>query len=261
MISQFFKLLVFSFLVFSQASWGKNLVSISASSEWEPKSKKYGAERALDGNLGTSWVDGSVTEGIGESLTVRFKQPIQFRSFSIHNGFGDPKLWAVHHRVKKFRISTEEGFEETISLKDFLSKQDIQLNSEFSGKDVSFTILEVYKGNRLNHAAIAELFFHSSQAGSVIVPPKNTWAMGKWKTESNLARIQLHSDGTCEMGYESAKMLCTWREKGNLVHVQLEDKLPLTNTDALILRKTGTSSSPEIEVNGKYRFVVNKDEV
>jgi hypothetical protein len=63
------------------------------------------------------------------------------------------------------------------------------------------------------------------------------------------------------MGYETAKMLCTWTEIGKTVVVNLEATLPLTNTDRLELKLKGNSENPIIEINGKHIFISNKDEV
>ncbi|EMY70827.1 NADase-type glycan-binding domain-containing protein [Leptospira vanthielii] len=238
-----------------------NPPSITSSSQLLPKSKKYTPIFVMDGKLKTSWVEGAEGEGIGESLQIKYKTPINFRSLSIYNGFGDPKLWAANNRIKKLKISTEEGNEEIVTLKDSLSLQMIEFKSELRAKEISLTIQEVYKGTNSENTAIAELVFNSEQAGSALIPPKNTWAIGKWKTKSNIARIQLHNDGTCEMGYETAKMLCTWTEKGEKVIVSLEATLPLTNTDILEIKRRGNLSDPTLEINGKHEFISNRDGV
>lgn len=245
-------------VVYSQS---KNLPQISSTSQLEPKSKKYLPSFAMDGKLNTSWVEGTKKEGIGESITIKYKKPVSFQNLSIYNGFGDPKLWSLNNRIKKLKINSDDGFEDIINLKDRLSMQTIELKKEINAKEVSLTILEIYPGSQKTNAAIAELALHSNQAGSILVAPKNTWAIGKWKTESNIAKISLHNDGTCEMGYETAKMLCTWTETGKTVVVNLEATLPLTNTDRLELKLKGDSENPIIEINGKHIFISNKDEV
>ncbi|TGM55161.1 nicotine adenine dinucleotide glycohydrolase [Leptospira biflexa] len=238
-----------------------NPPTITSTSQLQPKTKKYIPVFAMDGKLKTSWVEGVEGEGVGETLQIKYKSPINFRSLSIYNGFGDPKLWAANNRIKKLKITTETGNEEVVTLKDSLSRQVIEFKNEIRAKEISLTIQDVYKGTNTENTAIAELMFDSEQAGSALVPPKNTWAIGKWKTKSNIARIQLHNDGTCEMGYETAKMLCTWTEKGDKVIVSLEATLPLTNTDILEIKRRGNATDPTIEINGKHEFVLNRDEV
>ncbi|TGM79728.1 NADase-type glycan-binding domain-containing protein [Leptospira bouyouniensis] len=238
-----------------------NPPTITSTSQLQPKSKKYTPVFAMDGKLKTSWVEGVDGEGVGETLQIKYKSPINFRSLSIYNGFGDPKLWAANNRIKKLKITTETGNEEIVTLKDSLSRQVIEFKNEIRANEISLTIQEVYKGTNSENTAIAELMFDSEQAGSALVPPKNTWAIGKWKTKSNIARIQLHNDGTCEMGYETAKMLCTWTEKGDKVIVSLEATLPLTNTDILEIKRRGNATDPTIEINGKHEFILNRDEV
>ncbi|GBF50013.1 nicotine adenine dinucleotide glycohydrolase domain protein [Leptospira ryugenii] len=213
----------------------------------------------MDGKLESSWVEGTNGDGIGESLTISYKSDLKFKTLAIYNGFGDPKEWGNHNRIKKLKLSTNTGTEETFLLKDSLSMQKLDLKTESNAKSITLTILEVYKGKQESGAAIAELKFLSEQSGLILSPPKNTWAIGKWKTESNIARISLHNDGTCEMGYESARMLCTWSEKGDKVLVQLEAKLPLTDTDRLELKFNRSGSDPYIEINGKHRFIRNNE--
>ncbi|MCZ8343620.1 MAG: nicotine adenine dinucleotide glycohydrolase [Leptospira sp.] len=254
-------LILFGSMIFGLASQAINLPEIVSTSQLEPKTRKFNPSFAMDGRLNTSWVEGALGDGIGESLTIKYKEPVNFQNLSIYNGFGDPKLWGANNRVKKMKLKTEDGTEEIITLKDRLSLQTIELKKEISSKEVSLTILEVYKGTRKDNTSIAEMAFHSTQSGSILIAPKNTWAIGKWKTESNIAKISLHNDGTCEMGYETAKMLCTWTESGKIVVVNLEATLPLTNTDRLELRFKGDQENPKIEINGKHLFVVNRDEV
>ncbi|MDF3820020.1 nicotine adenine dinucleotide glycohydrolase [Leptospira sp. 96542] len=239
----------------------QNPPSLSSSSQLAPKSKNFLPVFAMDGKLKTSWVEGADGDGIGESLLIKYKNPISFKTISLYNGYGDPKLWSSNNRIKKLKVSDETGLEEIVSLKDSLSMQRIDLKKEFKSREVSLTILEVYKGSKSENTALAEVALHSDQAGSVLLPAKNTWAIGKWKTESNIAKINLHNDGTCEMGYETARMLCTWTDKGDKVIVSLEATLPLTNTDILELKRKNSPDGNVIEINGKFLFLENKDEV
>jgi len=236
-----------------------NIPSISSSSFQSNGTEKNPPSYAMDGRLNSSWVEGSGKDGIGESITINYKNDIDFRTIAIYNGFGDPKRWSQNNRIKRLRLSTDTGLEETINLKDTLSAQKIQLKSGINAKSITLTILEVYKGKSAKSTSIAEVKLLATEEGSILTPPKNTWAIGKWKTPSNVAKISLHNDGTCEMGYETAKMLCTWTEKGDLVQVQLEDVLPLTNTDKLEIRKSKNGKSNTFEINGKFEFVKSEE--
>lgn len=248
-------------LGFSITARDLNPPSVSSSSFRSSGAEKFPPSLALDGKLESSWVEGSSGDGIGESLTVRYASEINFQTVAIYNGFGDVKKWANNNRIKKLKLTTDLGYEESFLLQDVLSAQRLNLKSSENAKSITLTILEVYKGKTAINTSIAELKFLHEKAGSILSPPKNTWALGKWKTETSIAKISLKSDGTCEMGYEKAKMLCTWTEKGNRVLVQLEATLPLTNTDKLELRLNQKGKEPMIEINGKFIFKRNNEEV
>ncbi|WP_411823595.1 NADase-type glycan-binding domain-containing protein [Leptospira sp. 'Mane'] len=261
MIRSFFIIYLIVLLQITLFSEGLNPPFLSSSSILEPNKKKYLPGFAMDGKLETSWVEGAKGDGIGETLTISYKSPVLFQTLAIYNGFGDPRFWNSSNRVKKIKISTENNYEESFHLKDSLSLQKLELKKEISAKEIKLTILEIYKGTKQEDTAIAEVNLLSDNARSILIPAKNTWAIGKWKTESNVARITVHSDGTCEMGYETAKMLCTWIDKGAYVQVSLEAELPITKTDKLQLKLKQGGSNPVVEVNGKYLFIANKDEV
>jgi hypothetical protein len=238
-----------------------NLPTITSSSFQTNSAGKFPPAFAIDGRLDSSWVEGTNGEGIGESLTITYKSEIKFQTVAIYNGFGDPKLWSNKNRIKRLKLTTDSGHEEVFTLKDVLSVQKLNLKKESFARSIKLTILEIYKGKESKETSIAEVKLLADQAGNILTPPKNTWAIGKWKTESNIAKINLHDDGTCEMGYETAKMLCTWTEKGDKVLVQLEATLPLTNSDKLELRLQKKNNVPTVEVNGKYIFIKNNEEV
>lgn len=257
--SFYFTFLAISFLAITAQS--VNLPTITSSSFRSNSKEKFPPAYALDGRLDSSWVEGTEGDGIGESISISYKSDISFQTLAIYNGFGDPKEWGNHNRIKKLKLTTDNGQEEIFTLKDALSAQKLSLKKEFKAKKVTLTILDIYKGKLAKDTSIAEVKLLADQAGSILTPPKNTWAIGKWKTESNIAKISLHNDGTCEMGYDTARMLCTWTEKGEKVLVNLEATLPLTNTDTLELRLDRKSGEPVIEINGKHRFIRNNEEV
>ncbi|TGL57113.1 discoidin domain-containing protein [Leptospira ognonensis] len=261
MMLRFLLILVFTLFFAQLAAEPSNRPTITSSSFRSNASGKFPPTFAMDGKLESSWIEGTDVNGIGESITISYKSEIKFQTIAIYNGFGDPKKWASKNRVKKLKLTTDSGYEEIFTLKDTLSAQKLNLKEEATAKSIKLTILEIFKGKSENETSIAELKFLADQAGIILSPPKNTWALGKWKTESNIAKINLHNDGTCEMGYETAKMLCTWTEKGDKVLVQLEATLPLTNSDRLELRLQNKNNEPTVEVNGKYTFIRNKEEV
>ncbi len=245
--------------LFGLSAESLNRPTITSSSFHSNATGKFPPSFAMDGKLQSSWIEGTGSDGIGESLTITYKSEIKFQTIAIYNGFGDPKKWANKNRIKKLKLTTDTGYEEIFNLKDTLSVQKLNLKSESSAKFIKLTILDIFKGSEEKETSIAEVKLLADQAGLILTPPKNTWAVGKWKTESNVAKIDLRNDGTCEMGYETAKMLCTWTEKGDKILVQLEATLPLTNSDRLELRLRNKNKEPVIEVNGKYTFIKNEE--
>lgn len=65
---------------------------------------RYGAEKALDGDTATSWVEGVPGPGIGESYTLAL--PSLPEALGFHNGYAkNSDLFGWNHRVKTMNVS------------------------------------------------------------------------------------------------------------------------------------------------------------
>ncbi|MCS6928206.1 MAG: Hint domain-containing protein [Saprospiraceae bacterium] len=164
--------------------------SIFASSTLPPTRRfNYEASNAHDFSLRTAWIEGVADYGIGESITFRFpKQSPPVTKVEIFNGYmKSEKAWKDNSRVKQLKVYINKKLSFVLNLKDVLSKQIFQLDT-LQGTDedlfLTFEITEVYKGDKYDDVAIAEIEFdgigvHCFLEGTSIATPKGAVAIEK----------------------------------------------------------------------------------
>jgi hypothetical protein len=79
---------------------------ITATSFLKEKSNYYAYHpwKAIDGDPGTAWNEGVTGAGIGESLIIRFDQPVNFDRLEIMPGFYDEQWYKKNNRIKKLEV-------------------------------------------------------------------------------------------------------------------------------------------------------------
>ncbi|UCE26658.1 MAG: hypothetical protein JSW52_09960, partial [Candidatus Coatesbacteria bacterium] len=122
-----------------------------------------GADKAIDGDLSTAWVEGVDGSGVGETLTITFGAVIEVNFVDIFPGFGkSPDIYYGNNRIKKVRLEFSDGTSVTESFDDEAGRKTIVLydretwegiNSEW----VKLTVLDVYKGLKWDDTAIGEV--------------------------------------------------------------------------------------------------------
>lgn len=146
---------------------------ITASSTLPPgSSSNYSPDNLMDGTS-ASWSEGVKGSGIGEYLQVDFRFPDEMIYVMIKNGFGKEKYWKANARIRKIKISNEEGDTRVIHLEDIPELQVVGLNyieenedgvmdatGGLYGSSFKFEILEVYPGERWQDACITEIDFN-----------------------------------------------------------------------------------------------------
>ena len=140
-------------------------VGISNVSSTLPENSKntYYKENLSDNDVTTAWVEGSAGDGIGDFFVVNELPNI------IYNGYQkNTDKWKDNSRVKRFKIYINNLPYSFLELKDQMGPQYFDLNSGneieqgLSGLgteniEVKFEIIEVYKGERYEDAAISEV--------------------------------------------------------------------------------------------------------
>ncbi len=139
---------------------------LSASSVLAPAPpNSYYPDNAHDFDLSTAWVEGNDGDGIGESLSFYFKAnspPVT--EVHLYNGYvKTPQAWQNNNRVKTLKVWVDEVAVALLKLEDTSGIQKFQLGQEYQSNTedmvMRFEIREVYKGDKYEDTAIAELEF------------------------------------------------------------------------------------------------------
>jgi len=175
----------------------RTLAGATSSLKDKKKPQKYMPDKALDGKLNTTWVEGRKGDGIGEKIA--FKVPPGKTKIRIIPGFAIKKYFSKNNRVKKARLTifyarnyfdggtyckTKEFaatlacfygqdriFDEEITFKDSMEFQEFTIPAVIKhGKPPAgikyqkgyvgvLEILEVYKGSKWKDTCISEIQF------------------------------------------------------------------------------------------------------
>lgn len=117
----------------------------------------YEPDKAFDDNLASAWVEGVTGPGIGESLTLRFEQPVTITRLGLDIGFDrDEAIFFQNHRVRRARVSFSNGDEQTLEFDDQRGVQFTPMNHGPVAW-ITITIVEVYPGSLYDDTPIAEV--------------------------------------------------------------------------------------------------------
>lgn len=131
---------------------------------------RYAPDKAFDGELSTSWVEGVEGSGIGQKIAFEISKA---KGLSIMPGFGKDAYFKKNNRIRKARLSILEMqgqasqtevyifisaklYENIVEFKDEMTMQKVDFPEPLSGIAV-LEILEVYPGERWDDTCIAEI--------------------------------------------------------------------------------------------------------
>jgi hypothetical protein len=107
------------------------------------------------------WVEGVDGNGIGENITISFKEPVKV--FSILNGYVDinnTKLFFENSRAKEIRVYYTNQKYIDVKLPDMVYFKLIELPQET--KNIKIEIIDVYKGSKYQDTCISAIINHRS---------------------------------------------------------------------------------------------------
>ena len=122
---------------------------IEASSEFVENGFTYKAERLIDGDKRTCWVEGADGFGIGEIITLYLDGTYDVSKMSITGGWAVNKEYFDHNakpRVMYVYFSSSPYEYYTVTLDETMSTQNFQID-ERGVKWVQFEIADVYPGH------------------------------------------------------------------------------------------------------------------
>lgn len=129
------------------------------------KGIKYSANNIHDFDASTAWVEGKKGSGIGERITIQLSShiPVSVTQIMIFNGYmKSEKLWKANGRVKTLKLYVNNKPYALLKLKDVIGEQIFEVDTQnFSEKPIqlTFEIVDVYKGSKYKDVAISEINF------------------------------------------------------------------------------------------------------
>ena len=132
--------------------------SYEASSTLLAENYDYSIKNVFDNNFNTCWVEGAEDDGLGQSITIRFKDKVKINQINLVNGISKTnELYLKNNRIKQATLTFDDGSEETINIQDtYNQKQNISFSSHET-QSVTFSIKEVYKGSKYQDTCLSEL--------------------------------------------------------------------------------------------------------
>ena len=141
------------------------VMSVSASSELvETKFAGkflYSPANILDGDFNNTWCESVDGDGIGETITVEFSEPVSFDEIQLVNGFAAKDSWEINNRIKVLEISQVAG--EHIQCKEYTLEdgikdwQSIKFEHAQTAQTIKFKIVDVYKGTQYEDTCLDDV--------------------------------------------------------------------------------------------------------
>jgi len=151
----FFGLMV-GFLKPGHSNW------ITASSSLTEGRILYSTDK-LGFKIGECWVEGAEGYGIGETLTLTLHQIFNLYFSSGFVSFSRPHLYRENTRIKRIRVTNEEGESEVILLRDTPHFQELELEMGLGFGVFKIEILEVYPGTKYQDTCVNSILGLFSQ--------------------------------------------------------------------------------------------------
>lgn len=132
--------------------------STSSLSEYD---MTHSAERVIDEDISTAWVEGVSGQGIGETITFYFDGEYTISRFLISAGYQkSASLYERNSRPAEVMLEFSDGTRQTYALQDINGTQEIVLDTPVTTDYVAMTIESVYQGSKYEDTAITEIAIH-----------------------------------------------------------------------------------------------------
>lgn len=153
-----------------ECSWycGGGPDTVWASSTLGPLGEhRYDAMQAHDLDYCHAWAEGAPGPGVGESITYQFANDSpRLHTVNISNGLvSSERAWRANNRVKRLRMDENSVPVAVLELADSMADQPFKLPRLFGHRAdggpmrLTFTILDVYPGERYDDTVITEIWF------------------------------------------------------------------------------------------------------
>jgi hypothetical protein len=123
---------------------------------------RYGVDHLFSNSSDEAWVEGKPGQGVGEWITIDFREPRLVKAVIVRNGYQKSRdIFARNSRVRRLRLVFSQGETQTLTLADNMDLQRIALDPPVSASWVQFIIDDVYPGSTYADTAVTKLFLTS----------------------------------------------------------------------------------------------------
>jgi hypothetical protein len=131
---------------------------VSASSYLADDPADCSPAAAIDGDIGTAWVEGVDGDGVGESLTLELGVPTEVWNVALLPGYcASPEVWRANGRPSRVWIELPDGTALERELEDAPVARVFYLDEARTVDWLRLTLLDVYPGERWEDTAVSEL--------------------------------------------------------------------------------------------------------
>lgn len=143
----------------------------------------YAAENMLNSKMGSMWVEGEASSGLGKYVEFKFDGEPTIHSFKIWAGcFVDNDFWKRHNRIQHIELKYPDFTSEKIELKDVEEGQLIELAEPKTVSKIKVYLRSVYNGTTWNDTPITRVVFFDKD-GPTEVAPKGATATSEYTKE------------------------------------------------------------------------------
>ncbi|MBI2335394.1 MAG: hypothetical protein HYU97_01345 [Deltaproteobacteria bacterium] len=134
--------------------------------------QNYDVMNLFDSRFEYAWSTAKITTGV--SLRFNFDQGETVEKLRIWNGYQRSDIHCFSNaRVKTFLLEGDNGYHETVTLKDIMGFQDVALPKPFTGKELTMTVQEAYPGKQYQDLVVSELRFFDGKGWFMLNPLQN----------------------------------------------------------------------------------------
>lgn len=139
----------------------QNVVGVTASSALSEHNMTHSAERLIDGDPATAWVEGVSGHGTGESVTFTFDDIYMVTGLKICGGYQkDEKRYSENARPADIRVEFSDGSTQSVTLQDLMQEQTVLFSAPVNTSYVTIVIESVYEGSKYEDTVISEVVFY-----------------------------------------------------------------------------------------------------
>lgn len=144
--------------------------SVQASSTLSPE-RSYNIYKIFDSKLEDGW--SSDKKMTGDVIEFNFDEPQTIKAIKLWNGYQRSEVhYKANSRVKTLKLEGDNGYEATITIKDKLGDQIVNLPKPFEGKYLKMTVFDSYPGTVYKDLVISEMRFFDGDKYFLINPIK-----------------------------------------------------------------------------------------